>query len=251
MKEIDPKELESNNGQNGKPIWVAHDGKVFDLSESGLWEGGLHMGSHSAGADLTEELAAAPHGPEMLERYKQIGYLTSAVNPPDEQPSENVLAEDMPPHPTGSSLLTRFPVLRRHPHPMTVHFPIVFGISVPVFTLLYLISHVTGFEITAFYCLGAGILTTPVAMATGYITWRINYGGRPLRPVSIKKPLSVILLCVYLAAFIWRAAVPGILTPITGASFVYLVLVLILIPLVTMLGWYGASLTFPLPRKKG
>ena len=37
-------------------------------------------------------------------------------------------------------LLDRFPVLRRHPHPMVVHFPIVFAISPVLFYLLYRLS---------------------------------------------------------------------------------------------------------------
>ena len=74
-----------------------------------------------------------------------------------------------------SRLLVRFPMLRRHPHPMTVHFPIVFAFSAAVFTLLYLVTGIASFESTALHCLGAGLLFTPVAMTTGYFTWWLNY----------------------------------------------------------------------------
>lgn len=236
---MEMKDLAPNNGENGKPVWVAYDGKVFDLSESSLWEGGSHMGSHQAGADLTEELTAAPHGPEMLERYQQVGSLRDREVPKEQTPAK-----------ASPDLLTRFPVLRRHPHPMTVHFPIAFMFSAAAFTLLYLITGVMGFEMTAFYCLGAGLIFIPVAIGTGYITWRINYGGRPMRPVSIKKALSAVLLCVDAATFIWRVAVPGILRPFTWVSGTYLALVLCLVPLVIIIGWYGATLTFPLAKPK-
>ena len=75
MKELKIEDLSPNNGGDGNPVWVACDGKVFDLSASPLWAGGSHMGSHTAGADLTGEIDAAPHGREMLERYPQIGFL--------------------------------------------------------------------------------------------------------------------------------------------------------------------------------
>jgi predicted heme/steroid binding protein/uncharacterized membrane protein len=238
MKEMEMKDLPPNNGEGGNPVWVACDGKVFDLSTSPLWAGGSHMGSHSAGADLTAEIASAPHGREMLERYPQIGSLRG---------HEGIKKQEAPG--ASRSLLTKFPILRRHPHPMTVHFPIVFMFSATVLTLLYLISGVTGFEVSTFYCLGAGIIFIPAAMATGYITWWLNYAARPMRPVSIKKWLSAILLGVDVAAFIWRAVVPGILHPFSWASGVYLILVLCLLPLVVIIGWFGATLTFPLKKE--
>jgi predicted heme/steroid binding protein len=69
------KELEEYNGKNGKPAYIAYQGKVYDLSQSSLWDGGEHMGMHQAGKDLTEELELAPHGEEVLKRAKLIGVL--------------------------------------------------------------------------------------------------------------------------------------------------------------------------------
>lgn len=69
------KELEEHNGKNGKPAYIAYQGKVYDISQSDLWRDGEHMGSHQAGNDLTEELELAPHSKEMLERVKLVGKL--------------------------------------------------------------------------------------------------------------------------------------------------------------------------------
>ncbi len=69
------RELEEYNGKNGKPAYIAYQGKVYDLSQSSLWGDGEHMGMHQAGKDLTEELELAPHGEEVLERAKLIGVL--------------------------------------------------------------------------------------------------------------------------------------------------------------------------------
>jgi predicted heme/steroid binding protein len=68
-------ELEEHNGKNGKPAYIAYQGKVYDISQSSLWSGGEHMGMHQAGKDLTEELELAPHREEVLERAKLIGTL--------------------------------------------------------------------------------------------------------------------------------------------------------------------------------
>jgi predicted heme/steroid binding protein len=69
-EEITIKELEKYNGKNGKPAYVAYQGKVYDLSQSSLWSSGEHMGMHQAGKDITEEVELAPHGEVVLEREK-------------------------------------------------------------------------------------------------------------------------------------------------------------------------------------
>ena len=75
--EFTVKELEEYNGKNGKPTYVAYDGKVFDVSQSDLWSGGEHMNSHNAGKDITDEVDLAPHGEEVLNRItvKLVGTL--------------------------------------------------------------------------------------------------------------------------------------------------------------------------------
>ena len=236
MKEIDSRELSEGNGQDGKPVYIAHQGKVFDVSESKLWKGGLHMKRHHAGKDLTTEFQGAPHGTEVLERYPQVAVLTKGETAEREIPA------------SLSRLLARFPMLRRHPHPMTIHFPIVFMFSTTLFTVLYLLTGVRSFELTALHCLGAGILFTPVAMATGYGTWWLNYLAKPVRSVSIKKKVSVILLGTELVAFLWRVAVPDILKAFSLAGLAYSLLIFSLLPLATVLGWFGAQLTFPIER---
>jgi predicted heme/steroid binding protein/uncharacterized membrane protein len=236
MKEIESRELSEGNGQDGKPVYIAHQGKVFDLSESKLWKGGLHMKRHHAGKDLTTDIQGAPHGTEVLERYPQVAVL-----------KKGEVAERQIPEPL-SRLLSRFPMLRRHPHPMTIHFPIVFMFSTTLFNLLYLLTGVRSFEQTALNCLGAGILFTPAAMATGYYTWWLNYLAKPVRSVSIKKRVSVLLLGTEIVAFLWRVTVPDILNTFSLASLVYLLLILSLLPLATVLGWFGAQLTFPIER---
>ncbi len=236
MNEIEPEELGKYNGKDGNPAYIVHKGSVYDVTKSAKWKGGSHMLRHHAGGDLTAEIAAAPHGVEVLERYPQVGVVKKKE-------------ADRPLPAALSRLLARFPMLRRHPHPMTVHFPIVFAFSAAMFTLLYLATGMAGFETTAFNCLGAGLLFTPVAMATGYFTWWLNYEARPLGAVMIKQILSWILIGMELAAFVWRLAVPDILVPFRAASALYLICILSFIPLVSVIGWFGASLTFPVEKE--
>ena len=236
MKEFDLESLSEFNGQDGKPVYIAHQGRVIDVSKSKFWMTGLHMKWHQAGKDLTTDIEAAPHGLEVLDRYPQVGVLKKKGE--GERPMPRTL----------SQLLRRFPMLRRHPHPMMVHFPIVFIFSPTLFNLLYLITGGRSFETTAWHCLGGGILFSPLAIGTGYFTWWLNYLAKPMRPVTLKIRLSILLMVISLFAFVWRILSPEILSSFTGGSILYFLLVLSLIPIVTIIGWLGASLTFPLEK---
>lgn len=69
------KELEEYNGKNGKPAYIAYQGRVYDVSNSDFWSDGDHLGMHQAGKDLTEGLDLAPHREEVLDKAKLIGVL--------------------------------------------------------------------------------------------------------------------------------------------------------------------------------
>jgi predicted heme/steroid binding protein len=74
-KKFTLQELAKFDGRDGKPAYVALNGKVYDVSESAFWLGGDHLGAHQAGKDLTEDIDLAPHGPENLNRVKLVGAL--------------------------------------------------------------------------------------------------------------------------------------------------------------------------------
>ncbi len=61
------------DGADGGPTHIIHAGRVYDVSASKLWKNGVHMGRHRAGGDLTEAMSGAPHGPEVLEKVKEVG----------------------------------------------------------------------------------------------------------------------------------------------------------------------------------
>jgi len=233
MKEFDAEELAGFNGKNGNPTYIAYDGKVYDVSKSKLWRNGQHMNRHRSGEDLTSDMQAAPHDFNVLERFPQVGILKKLA-----------LEEQAIPQPLAW-LIDRFPFLRRHPHPMTVHFPIVFVLSTAIFNILYLATGEKSFEITALHCLAGGIIFTVVGIITGIYTWWLNYLAQPLKAVKIKLPLTLLMFAIEVMIFIWRLLTPEILNSIHLGSIIYILLVLSLIPMIMVVGWYGASMTFP------
>ncbi len=229
MREMTSEELASSNGKDGSPIYIAFQGKVYDVSKSPLWSKGIHMNRHPPGKDLTGEISAAPHGPEVLERYPQIGILKKG--PPEELKHLPAFLQD---------LLVRFPMARRHPHPMVVHFPIALLMGASLFILLYVFFRTPSLETTSIYLLILGGISSPIAMATGLLTWWINYRMKLNHFVKRKIQLSILLLLFLIILILWRTSNPhALLSP--G----YFAMMLLLTPLVGFLGYYGGQLTFP------
>jgi predicted heme/steroid binding protein/uncharacterized membrane protein len=235
--ELGLEELARKDGKEGRPVYIAYKGKIYDVTQSSLWKTGSHMRRHSSGKDLTTDIRAAPHGPEVLERYPQVGIIRHMTVPEIEQKT------------FLEPLFKKLPFLRRHPHPMTVHFPIVFMLSAVFFTFLYLITGDPSYDTTAFHCLAGGVIFTPIVMLTGFISWTVNYLARPMWSINIKMAVSLLMLVVSLVALVWREMTPDVLTRLRGAGFIYLLLIFSLCPMVLLIGWYGATLTFPIKKE--
>jgi predicted heme/steroid binding protein/uncharacterized membrane protein len=232
MKEFTAEELASFDGKDGRPVLIAFQGKVFDVTKSPLWAKGLHMNRHPSGKDLAGEISAAPHGTEVFERYPQVGVLKKGA--PEE-------LKHLPP--MLQNLLQKFPMVRRHPHPMVVHFPIALLMASSLFVLLYLIFKNPSFEITCLYLLILGAISSPFAMATGLLTWWVNYRLKPTYLVKRKIQLSILLLIFEIILLLWRGLQPQISHPI------YFVLIVLLAPIVSLVGYYGGQMTFPTERQ--
>jgi predicted heme/steroid binding protein/uncharacterized membrane protein len=232
MKEMESEELSSFNGRDGKPIYIAFQGKIYDVTRSPLWSKGLHMNRHPSGKDLTGEISAAPHGTEVLERYPQVGVLKKGA--PEE-------LKHLPP--ILQSFLQKFPMTRRHPHPMIVHFPLAFLMASSLFVLLHLLFKNPSFETTSFHLLILGVIASPFAMATGLLTWWINYRLKLTLFVKRKIQYSIVLLVLEIVLIFWRSSQSQIFNSL------YFILVILLTPIVSLLGYYGGQMTFPVEKE--
>ena len=61
------------DGKDGRPAHIIFEGRRYDVTDSKLWKDGVHMARHFADTDLTEAIAKAPHGTEVLEKVKNLG----------------------------------------------------------------------------------------------------------------------------------------------------------------------------------
>ena len=231
MKEFDPEELGRFSGKDGTPVYISLEGKVYDVSGSELWETGTHMARHNAGRALDDEFGAAPHGQEVLERVPQVGILKAATPGPAEAKGPEEAAKGL------IALLDRYPFLKRHPHPMVVHFPIGLIMASLVFGLAYIVTGIPSLRTTSLQVLVLGILSLPFAIGTGYLNWRTVYLGKPIRQVKIKKGMSWPLLGFSMLT-LW---VESAWSPAPDA--VYTLLLCILAAMVSAIGYFGGQLT--------
>ena len=231
MKEISSEELLPFDGKEGRPIYIAFGGKIYDVTKSPLWSKGLHMNRHPPGKDITGEISAAPHGTEVLERYPQVGFLKKGA-------PEGL--KHLPP--ILHNFLEKFPMARRHPHPMVVHFPLAFLMGSSLFALLHVLFKDSSFEITSFYLLILGAIASPFAMVTGLLTWWINYRLKLTLFVKRKIQFSILLLILEIVLIFWRRSPSQVFNPI------YFILVILLTPIVSLLGYYGGQMTFPVEK---
>ena len=74
MKEYTRSQLALRNGQDREEVWVAYQGRIYDVGASRLWRDGKHY-EHWAGQDLTDELTDAPHTEKVFDKFEQIGQL--------------------------------------------------------------------------------------------------------------------------------------------------------------------------------
>jgi len=217
-------ELKKFDGRDGKLTYVAFKGKVYDVSGSLLWVDGKHMGSHTAGVELTRNIVNAPHGDEVFSRFPVIGELKPA------EPVRESIGQ----------------ILRRlAPHPMLVHFPIAYAMLIPLFSVLYVLTGEVSLEIASYYVRVLGFLVAPICALSGFVSLKVAYGGKRTRPFMRKIIFSIILVVVVTISFIWRTLDSRILLAETSLSYVYLALLLSLIPIIFILGHTGGKIVFP------
>ena len=95
-----PEELAQYNGQNGQPVYVGFEGKVYDFSVSKLWAGGKHF-ELTAGQDLTGKLGDQ-HGAEVIKVFPVVGVMAQAAAAPTQetlQPVSQLVTPETSPKP--------------------------------------------------------------------------------------------------------------------------------------------------------
>ncbi len=225
MPTLTIKQLQTYNGKNGNPPYVAINGEVYDLSSSQMWDRGEHAGLHTAGCDLTAALALAPHGDEVLQRMKKVGML------------EPVPATARRSPPVWASKL-----IALHSHPIASHFPQAFFVFAPVFLMLFYLTGTASFERTAYHLLCVGLVMAVPAVTTGLVHWQFKF-NRSSGPVfRLKIILSAVLLLAAGLVTAYHTACGRL--AVSPVNWLLLLFYFSLVPIVTLLGRAGGQIVF-------
>lgn len=74
-KSFTQEELTRYDGKDGEAAYVAYEGRVYDVTDSAMWENGTHEFEHEAGEDHSEAMMDAPHLAEVMDRFPVVGIL--------------------------------------------------------------------------------------------------------------------------------------------------------------------------------
>lgn len=230
-RQITEEELKTCDGRDGRPAYAAVRGKIYDLSKSRLWPGGVHQSHHQAGRDLTTDFGGAPHDESVFKRVPSIGTLVAAK-------SDGV-------HP-----LLRF-YLDLHVHPIAVHFPIALTLASAGFLVLYLPTDIESLVDGAYYTLLAAAIMSPIAILAGVSSWWYNYQHKLTSIYKGKASLSIMLFVLQFVTLIVWATNRNALSDRKPIGWLYLALVIIMSGFVFGLGKLGGEIVFPPRRKPG
>lgn len=233
--ELDKTKLAENDGKDGKPAYVSFNGKIYDVTESKMWKKGLHMNRHQAGQDLTDAIGAAPHGDEVLNRFKEVGTLKAEQEQEVRPPLPNWL----------NSFFEKYPFFKRHPHPMVVHFPMAFFMAATIFLFwYYVISPSRPLLDSIFYMHILGTLSLPVTLLTGWLSWQVNYFGKPIGNITRKIIFSIVILIFDVIVLLAIAGNLELLANPQGIQIVIPIMIFLYLPIVAYIGQQGGDLVY-------
>jgi predicted heme/steroid binding protein len=78
LKTFTTVELTKFNGKNSELCYIGYKTKIYDINDSRLWDNGVHIPASSSvkcGQDNTQFMKNAPHGEEVLKKFKVVGNL--------------------------------------------------------------------------------------------------------------------------------------------------------------------------------
>ncbi len=211
-------ELRIFDGKEGRPAYVSFEGRVYDVSNSRLWKDGLHLGSHHAGYDLTENMMRAPHGEEVLSKFHIVGELSH------EEPLRHRLV-----HRIRQRIMKRMDGL--HLHTPLVQFSIAYSVIVPLLSILYIYTGEAFFERASYYMLALGFIILSFAALLCLLSGKEAYRGNTTEIFNRKIILTIALAIIITVCFVWRTLYPDILIT-EELNYIYLALLVSMIPII-------------------
>lgn len=135
-------------------------------------------------------------------------------------------------------------------HPVAAHFPNGLVPTACLFLLLTLFTGSPYTEYTVFFLLGVVLAVVPVSMASGIYDWRTRFKGEKAFIFYKKIGLAATLLLLLLAAVGIRYSHPSLMDEGGARKWIYSGLLFAMLPVIVLLGHYGAKLAYQWKKRE-
>ncbi len=141
-------------------------------------------------------------------------------------------------------------ILEKHLHPISVHSPNGIIPVAVIFLVLVVVLQFSGLESAAYYNMIAVLLSMPLVIVSGYVTWQKKYMGVKTSVFKIKIAASCVATIVLFGLVVWKKLQPDVLLTASSDRWLFLVWSLILLAAVGLAGHLGGQLVFAKKNNK-
>lgn len=141
-------------------------------------------------------------------------------------------------------------LLENHLHPISVHSPNGIIPVAVIFLVLAVLFQFSSLESAAYYNMIAVLLSMPLVLVTGYVTWQKKYKGAKTPVFKIKIAASCVATAILFGLIVWKTVQPDVLTTASSDRWLFLMWSLFLLAAVGLAGHLGGQLVFAKKHKK-
>ena len=172
------------------------------------------------------------------------------VGPEGEELAAMVAGKPSVEQKTGGSILARFydfvatQVYLNHLHPISVHFPNGVLPAAVVFVALAIFWDHAGLKDAAWYNLIFVVVTMPVVLFSGYVSWHKRYRGAMTRIFVVKIACAAVSSVAAVVLVVWRHSDPLVMDSASSAKWLFLLVSLVMLITAGVAGHLGGKLVF-------
>ncbi len=139
-------------------------------------------------------------------------------------------------------------ILEHNLHPISVHSPNGIIPVALIFLLLTVLFQFTSLESASYYNMIVVLLSMPLVIFTGYVTWQKKYKAATTSVFKIKIAAGIATTLMLSILIIWRTVQPDIITASSPGRWLFLLLTLLTLCAVGIAGHLGGKLVFAVKK---
>ena len=135
-------------------------------------------------------------------------------------------------------------IYKNHLHPISVHFPNGVLPAAVVFVCLAIFLNHAGLKDAAFYNLIFVVLTLPVVLFSGYVSWHRRYKAAMTGNFAIKIVCAAVCSVTAVISVVWLFMDPAVMDADSSGRWLFLLVNLVMLASAGVAGHLGGKLVF-------